>query len=231
MSRRRLTAALAALAMAASTRAAAQKPTPPKVPSPNSNLPGANAVAARQKPDLVVSLEGGGSGLPTGFTVKNIGSADSKVSVLRVTATFVPPATSPVGGSAGCPSFMTQEECDTASGIAGTVLGLAGPSNSADQMRKACGNPFREVIEAVPVLKPGESKTFTRDVGPQRVTISVGSMAQPASTQVTHVKGCLPTLVCVWDVKAVADASNDNDESHEDNNVATRRASREVGFK
>ena len=45
------------------------------------------------------------------------------------------------------------------------------------------------------------------------------------------MKSCSPTLVCAWDVKAVADASNDNEERNEQNNTSTRRALREVSFK
>ena len=47
-------------------------------------------------------------------------------------------------------------------------------------MTKACGNPFPEFLEAVPVLKPGESKTFKRETGPYQVAVT-GVFAQPAS--------------------------------------------------
>jgi hypothetical protein len=160
--------------------------------------------------------------------VKNIGNADSKASVLKVTATLVPPdPAAAAGGLATCPPFMTPAQCDAALAFAGLGLGLAG--ESVVNVTKACGNPFPEFLEAVPVLKPGESKTFMRDTGPSHVTLALSSQA--VSPQGTHIKKCPPTLVCAWDVKAVADAANDNSEGNKQNNTATRRAQREVSFK
>lgn len=237
MTRRRLVAATAAFALALSGVAPAdQKPASPQAQTsgsaPRPNVP---VVAVAQKPDLVVSFEGSGPGLPTGFKVKNAGNADSKLSVLKVTATLVPPEGSSGGGSGSCPPNMSPQECAALQALAAFLSGLApgGSSSggaSTEKITKACGNPFPEFLEAVPVLKPGESKTFMRDTGPYQVMIS-GVIAQPLSPQVTHVKQCPPKLVCAWDVKAVADASNDNDERNEGNNTSTKRALREVTFK
>jgi hypothetical protein len=192
------------------------------------------AVAVVQKPDLVVSFEGGGPGLPAGFTVKNVGNTDSKLSVLKVTATLVEPeVSSPPSGSGSCPPWMTPAQCDALLGFASFLGGQGGGASASqvEKMRAACGNPFPEFLEAVPVLKPGESKTFTRNVGPHQVQISIpGLFSQAAGPQVTRVKKCSPTLICAWSVKAVADASNDNDERNEANNTATKQALREVSF-
>ena len=227
MPRRPFAAALCALLLSPEAPAADPKPTP--TPSSASGLPiHANAAAPLQKPDLVVTFEGPGPGLPTGFTVKNIGNADAKASILKVTATLVPPdAASAAAGLATCPSYMTPEQCEAMLGFAGLGLGLGGVS--VVNVTKACGNPFPEFLEAVPPLKPGESKTFTRNTGPSHVTLSLSPQA--VSPQATHVKKCPSTLVCAWDVKAVADAVNDNDEANEHNNTATRFAQREVSFK
>jgi hypothetical protein len=240
MTGQRFTAATCALLLTLSgTAPADQKPTPPPSSGTLSkgSAPGVPLVTVIQKPDLVVSFEGSGPGLPTGFTVKNIGNVDSKLSVLKVTATFVPPPGGSGGGSGSgsCPPSMTPADCADlmafAAGLLGALTSIGnGGGPSSDSMKKACGNPFPEFLEAVPVLKPGESKTFMRDTGGYQVSIS-GFVAQPLSPQATHVKQCSPTLVCAWDVKAVADASNDNDERNEANNTSTRRALREVSFK
>ena len=115
---RRKTAAAAAVTAALAlvlngTAPADDKPAPPSSgTTTKTGVPNVAIVGAVQKPDLVVSFEGSGPGLPTGFTVKNIGSADSKASVLKVTATFVPPAPSPGGGGGGsCLPFQTPQEC------------------------------------------------------------------------------------------------------------------------
>lgn len=220
--------ALAALALSASLHAADKGPTPP----PSGQQP-ANpaALKALQRPDLVVTIDGGAPGFPTSFTVKNIGTADSKLSVLKVTATFVPPDGPLTGGSAtpmsasACPPPMTPAECAAAGATLGSFLAGSGSSDP----KAACGSPFKEVIEAVPVLKPGESKTIARDTGPS--VIVLGTFAKTSgSPQGTHVKKCAPTLVCAFDVVAVADASNDNEELKETNNTTTRRAFRSVKF-
>ena len=232
--RNRLAAPTVALALALSGSAPAdQKPSPPPAQS-SSTMPRANVpvVAVEQKPDLVVSFEGGGPGLPTGFTVKNVGNGDSKLSVLKVSATLVPPEAAAGGGSTSCPPGWTPAQCAAVAAFASFLGGQGGGASPAavEKMTNACGNPFPEFLEAVPVLKPGESKTFKRDTGAYQVAIT-GVFAQPASPQITHIKPCSPTLVCAWDVKAVADASNDNDERNEQNNTSTRRALREVSFK
>ena len=225
--RRPAVAACALLLASAGLAPADQKPVSPSSPATpsRSSLP---VAGLPQKPDLVVSFEGSGPGLPTGFTVKNVGTVDSKLSVLKVTATLALPAGSPGGGggSGNCPAGWSPGQCDA---IGSLLSGLSG-AVTIEKMKTVCGNPFADVLEAVPVLKPGESKSFARDTGPYSISLA-GFLRQPVSTQATHVKPCSPTLVCAWDVKAVADASNDNDERNESNNTATKRALREVSFK
>ena len=224
--RRPAVAACALLLASAGLAPADQKPVSPSSPATlsRSSLP---VAGLPQKPDLVVGFEGSGPGLPTGFTVKNVGSVDSKLSVLKVTAILALPAGSPGGGggSGNCPAAWSQAQRDAFSSLFGGLTGAV----TVEKMKTACGVPFPEIVEAVPVLKPGESKSFARDTGPFRILLS--GLQQPGSTQATHVKPCSPTLVCAWDVKALADASNDNDERSESNNTATKRALREVSFK
>ena len=83
---------------------------------------------------------------------------------------------------------------------------------------------------AIPPLKPGDSKTFMKDKGPYQVNLT-GFTTPVTSPQSTHLKQCPLILVCAWDVKAVADAQNDNDERSKANNTATKRALREVAYK
>lgn len=228
MTRRLFAVSMTALLVTSPGLALADQKSSPPSAQTSGTMPRANVpvVAVAQKPDLVVSFVGGGPGLPTGFTVKNVGNADSKLSVLKVAATLVPPETPPPSGSVDCTVLWTPEQCAAVKAI---LAGLTGPS--AEKITKACGNPFPEFLEAVPVLKPGESKTFMRNAGGYQVAIT-GVLSQTmAAPQATHVKQCSPTLVCAWDVKAVADASNDNDERNEGNNTAARRALREVSFK
>jgi hypothetical protein len=215
---RRLT--LAALVLSA-TLHAADKPTPPPSSQPQTR-PGPVTLA---RPDLVVTIEGGGAGFPKSFTVKNIGSADSRLSVLKVSAAFVPPdgPLAGVPGAASCDPPMTQAQCDVAAAFAG-LFGAASPDPKV-----ACGEPFKEIVEAVPVLKPGESKTFARDTGPAFLLVR-GLMRPAGSTQGTHLKKCPPTLTCAFDVVARADASNDNEELNKANNTATLRVFRDVKY-
>jgi hypothetical protein len=223
-------AATAALALFLTGAAGADdKPAPP---STKSSLP--SGLSAIQKPDLAVSFEGSGPGLPTGFTVRNIGNVDSKLSVLKVTATLVPLVLPSGNGTGWCPPFFSPEDCANMLAFAEANMPIPQPGSpnglSNDAVKKACGNPFKDVLEAVPVLKPGESKTFKRDVGPYQVALT-GLVQQTTSVGSTHLKRCSPTLVCAWDVTAVADASNDNDEKSRANNTATKRSVREVTFK
>ncbi len=223
----RASVALALFGLAAAATAA-DKPAAPQSAQPQTR-PG---LAALVRPDLVVTIDGGGTGLPKSFTVKNVGSADSKLSVLKVSAVFVPPDGPLVGGKSyggNCPPPMKQSECDAALAL-GAFLGIGGGSGaSSSDPRAACGEPFKEIVEAVPVLKPGESKTFTRETGPSSILIG-GVLKQGGSTQTTHVKQCSPIIVCAFDIVAKADASNDNDELNRANNTATRRAYREIRF-
>ncbi|MBK9062373.1 MAG: hypothetical protein IPL89_04135 [Acidobacteria bacterium] len=218
--------ALAALALSPALHAAEKGPTPP---ASNQQPASPAALKALQRPDLVVTIDGAGPGFPTTFTVKNIGTADSKLSVLKVSAVFVPPDGSLTGGSSWTPSCsppMTPEGC---AAIAGIFSGLTGGGGASSDPKAACGEPFKEIVEAVPVLKPGESKAFSRDMGPSSILIG-GFLKPSGSTQATHVKKCAPTLVCAFDVVAKADASNDNEELNRANNTTTRRAFREVKF-
>lgn len=214
---------LAALALAAAATAADKPPAPASAP-PQSR-PG---LAALARPDLVVTIDGGGTGLPKSFTVKNVGAADSKLSVLKVSAVFVPPDGSLSGGGSGpatCDPPLPPGQCEALSSFLSFLTGGAGTTDP----KAACGEPFKEIIEAVPVLKPGESKTFTRDTGASSILMG-GFRKTAGSPQATHVKKCTPTLVCAFDIVAKADASNDNDELNRANNTATRRAFREVRY-
>ena len=222
----RASMALALLGLAAAATAA-DKPAAPQSAQPQTR-PG---LAALARPDLVVTIDGGGTGLPKSFTVKNVGTVDSKLSVLKVSAVFVPADGPLVGGASygsNCPPPMKQSECDAAIAL-GTFLGIGGGGTSSKDPKAACGEPFKDIVEAVPVLKPGESKTFTRDTGPSSILIG-GVLKQGGSAQATHVKLCSPTIVCAFDIVAKADASNDNDELNRANNTATRRAYREIRF-
>jgi hypothetical protein len=219
--------ALAALALSATLNAADKGPNPP----PSSQQP-ANpaALKALQRPDLVVTIDGGGSGFPTSFTVKNVGTADSKPAIMKVSAAFVPPdgsLTGGGGGSASCPPGWTQSDCDAAGALGSFLSGLAAGFTS--DPKAACGTPFKDFEKPVPVLKPGESKAFTQDTGPGTVLIS-GVLKSAGSTQATHVKKCAPTLVCAFDVVAKVDTTNENEELNKANNTATRRSFREVKF-
>ena len=231
MHRRRIASATAAFALVLTGAASADdQPTPkPGATSTKSSLPSSPLVGG--KPDLIVSFEGSGPGLPTGFTVKNIGNGNSKAAVLRVTANLAPPSPPLGGGPGGCPSYMTPEECAFVKALLDGFLSTGNPSGpSIEAIKNACGNPFKEFLEAVPVLLPGQSKTYMRDNGPHQVTLT-GMISQAVSTGGTHVKACPPTLVCAWDVTAVVDAANDNDETNKANNTATKRSVREVSFK
>jgi hypothetical protein len=214
------TLALAALALSATLHAADKGPTPP----PSNQQPASPAaLKALQRPDLVVTIDGGGTGFPTSFTVKNVGTADSKLSVLKVSAVFIPPdapLTAGGGASGDCPPNL-QLACELAASLTGAAGGSGDP-------KVACGEPFKEVVEAVPVLKPGESKTFTRPAVSHLVIGGVFKTSGPS--QGTYVKKCAPTLVCAFDVVAKADASNDNEELNKANNTATRRAFRDIKF-
>lgn len=211
--------ALSSIALAAGARGA-DKPAAPPSAQPRTR-PGAAATAF---PDLTVTIDGSGGGLPSSFTVRNVGSADSKLSVLKVAATFIPLDLG--GGSAGgCAPELTQEQCAALATLA--TIGSLGSGIPADT-KTACGEPFKEFLEAIPVLRPGESKTFTRSAGPSRITLNFSKIL--GSPQATHVKKCPPTLVCAWDIVAKADASGDNQELNEANNTATRRAYREIAF-
>lgn len=214
--------ALAALALSAAAIAADKPPAPPS--SQPQTRPGP-AVLAR--PDLVVTIDGGGTGLPKSFTVKNVGTVDSKLSVLKVSAVFVPPDGSLSGGGSGgasCDPPLPPGQCEALSNFISGLLGTTTPDPKV-----ACGEPFKEIIEAVPVLKPGESKTFTRDTGPSSILMG-GFRKTVGSEQGTHVKKCTPTLVCAFDIVAKADASNDNEELNKANNTTTRRAFRDVKY-
>ena len=90
-----------------------------------------------------------------------------------------------------------------------------------------CGEPFKEIVEIVPVLRPGESKTITRDTGHSSLLMK-SVFKTSGSAQVTHLSGCVVTLYCAFDIVAKADASNANEELSKANNTATRRAFREV---
>lgn len=219
-------AALAALALSATLHAADKPPAPQSAQQPSARQPGAG-FAALQRPDLVVTIDDGGPGFPKTFTVKNVGSADSKLSVLKVSAVFVPPEGSLSGGGSGgasCDPPMPPPQCEALSSFLSAITGIGAPDPKV-----ACGEPFKEIIEAVPVLKPGESKTFTRDTGPASILLK-GFARTAGSPQGTHLKKCTPTLVCAFDVVAKADASSDNEELRENNNTTTKRAFRDVKY-
>jgi hypothetical protein len=61
--------------------------------APSSALPASAKAVVR--PDLAVTIDAAGVGFPNTFTVRNVGNADSKVCVLKVTAAFVPPVAAP----------------------------------------------------------------------------------------------------------------------------------------
>ena len=192
-----IAAALAVLFLGpAGTALPADKPAAPAAAQPQAK-PGS---LVPTRPDLVVTIEGSGPSFPTRFTVKNIGTADSKPSILKVSAVFVPADVNFNDGSFG--SF---------------------------DPKKVCGEPFGEVVEIVPALKPGDSHTIAREVGPSSLLVK-SVFKKASSTQVTHLSDCVPALVCAFDVVAKADASNDNEELNEANNTATRRAFREIRF-
>ena len=96
-----------------------------------------------------------------------------------------------------------------------------------EKVKFMCGNPFPDVLEAIPTLGPGASKTVSRDTsrfGHVLVNLTRAVGSQPG----THVKFGVTTLVCAFDVVARADASNQVSELHEDNNAATLRVTREI---
>lgn len=210
--RRRSHLALAALAVAGFAA-----PAPAQIPGTAVRVtPVPLVTAVIKSPDLVVTMAPGRP-FPTSFTVKNVGTAEAGISVLRVTATLLPFEGEPPGPSCSGPFSMLcafRRQADTV-------------YFRPDQLRAACGEPFPEFLEAVPALRAGEVRSFSRDMtrfGNLTMRLNATLGPQPGS----HVKHGVTTLVCAFDVTSSADTSNQVSEIREDNNVKTLRVYREI---
>jgi hypothetical protein len=211
-----LTVLLASFALAglpARTRAA-DKPTPPPLAPPRLGV-----TATLSSPDLVVTL-GPGNPFPNSFTVKNQGNKEAGLSVLKVKASLVPLDPDP---PSDCPPSLPRAMCDALSGFRVPSGALLPP----ERLRALCGEPFGEIVEAVPALKPGESKTFTRDTS-KFANVSLRLFPTLGSPRGTYIRKGVTTLVCAFDIVAEADASKDVNEIQEANNRTTSRVYREI---
>lgn len=202
-------AALGAALLSASVEAQ----VPGVAPIKASPIPG--LAGGLKSPDLVVTMAPGNP-FPASFTVRNAGNADAGVSVLRVTATLLPLDRVP---GEPCPPIFAS--------ICEARAQAAAAWYTAERLQTMCGDPFADVLEAIPALKAGESKAVARDTS-RFANLAVRLKGALGPQPGTHIVQGVTTLVCAFDVVALADASNQVHEIREDNNTSSRRVFREI---
>lgn len=160
-------------------------------------------------PDLQVALDPHAmDAVPTQFTVKNAGSGKAtKATLLKVTVRLMPlVSSSPSGVSQLIQSLTAQQGGD---------------------LLKRCPQPLNDFQAVIQPLEGGQSQVVQKPAS--SLGGALGGAAQAAVTsQNSYIKQVQVKLVCVYEVKAVADANGDLAELNEQNNQITHYFQREV---
>jgi hypothetical protein len=200
-----------------STTPARGAPRPAAPPSVSPSAPG-DAMAkpvgvdAALAPNLKIAMSPlSPNTAPHQFTVTNVGGP-SMPSKLGVSTTLLPtpPSSSACSGDSVACSLGTQ----LLQGIQHTKL------------VEICGTPLESFVAEIPALDPGQSHTVTRSS--PSLPILIANLGTPQSKH-SYYKQL--TLVCVFEIRAAADATNAVPESIEQDNEFFHYLEREIQIK
>lgn len=218
-------------------------PTKPPVPQPTAKQPRPEPTVldpqALNRADLKITMSPFSlSAVPSVFTVQNDGSAaTTTASLLRVTVRLLP-LEGELGGAQQLPAGVL----DGVGNISGVLGGVrtspdvrpreATGGSTDSEFAELCAPPFEDFQAAIDPLDPGESQPVSQSGTRVRPEIrSVGLVAtRPATRVPTHsyVREIQVRLVCVYELRAVADANAEVSELNERNNEVVHIFQREV---
>ncbi|MGH7563599.1 MAG: hypothetical protein ACREK5_04155 [Gemmatimonadota bacterium] len=190
------------------------RPTPTGSPSADPAAAG-NAVQTGLPglaPDLQISMSPiSKNAVPTQFTIKNGGYGTAEEpTLLSVEVRLRPLPTEQT--CTGDP-----EACALASPLLSGIAYL--------QLVNVCPAPMKSFTAEITALDPGQSQKVSHSSGPvSRRTVHMGSK-QLKNSYIKEV-----TLVCVFEIKAVADATKEASESNEQNNESYHYVEREIAW-
>ena len=209
-------------------------PDPRPIPEDLEKVPARIDPEALRRPDLELTLRPQSMGTaPRAFTVKNTGSAEAaRASLLRVTIRLLP-----LEAGAGLALPSGGEESDPPVGLRLSPENVfprrrIGDGLSQSEFEEICVPPFEDFEAAIDPLDPGESQVISQSgIVRSGGVMEVGLVAARPGTRIpnqSYIRQIEVRLVCVYEVRATADANREVQELLERNNEIVHIFQREV---